>query len=110
MNMKDHNHSILSSRHQDEESSSWRRFRHLPLLAMTVLAVGYVVFQKIYRCIRPPPPFEARDGDTVVDEEVSEDDDDHDDKRTRNHAENREDERHTDESSLTEVAVSSSDS
>jgi len=46
MNMKDHNHGILSSRYLDEESSSWRRFRHLPMLAMTVLAVGYVVFQK----------------------------------------------------------------
>ena len=63
-------------------------------------------FKKIYRCVQPPPPFEARDVDTVVDEEEAPDDDDDaddlNDKKPRNEmeADNREEERHIDESSL----------
>jgi len=105
-------HEHLQSHERDQDHFE---FRHLPLLAMTVLAAGYVVFQKIYRCIRPLPAFEATDGDTVVDEEEAPEDDDDDDlndKQPRNEmeAENKEEETHTDESTLTEEgAVSSSD-
>jgi len=99
---------------------SFAQFRHIPLLLLTALAVGFVVYQRIHRCIRPSPPFEANDGDTVVEEEPPDDDDDDFDKHPRNDVERREeeegptderhiDETHTYESSHTDGVVESSD-
>ena len=65
---------LLQHEHlQSHESGNGIEFRHIPMMALTILAVLFVIGMKVYHCVRPPAPFEARDGDTVAPDEDEED-------------------------------------